>query len=162
MITLCHTHTHKKVVLRVLCSVSPFNDFRPLAGWVEVTGNGEALDKDDLHTREPITAWNMQYRHNNKDLSHPQQLSAGMHVNTRYINSTRGTSSKKDAPRWHTHTHIYIYPTIRAHSVTQVLMMMMMSWCLMPSDVIWHIRDKLWPIPKHGSIKSTYVRCMRV
>ena len=41
-------------------------------------------------------------------------------------------------------------------------MMMMMSWCLMSSDVIWHIRDKLWPMPKHGSIKSTYVRCMRV
>ena len=40
--------------------------------------------------------------------------------------------------------------------------MMMMSWCLMSSDVIWHIRDKLWPMPKHGSIKSTYVRCMRV
>ena len=29
---------------------------------------------------------------------------------------------------------------------------MMMSWCLMSSDVIWHIRDKLWPMPKHGSI----------
>ena len=42
------------------------------------------------------------------------------------------------------------------------LIMMMMSWCLMSSDVIWHIRDKLWPMPKHGSIKSTYVRCMRV
>ena len=39
---------------------------------------------------------------------------------------------------------------------------MMMSWCLMSSDVIWHIRDKLWPMPKHCSIKSTYVRCMRV
>ena len=37
-----------------------------------------------------------------------------------------------------------------------------MSWCLMSSDVIWHIRDKLWPMPKHGSIKSTYVRCKRV
>ena len=24
--------------------------------------------------------------------------------------------------------------------------------CLMPSDVSWHIRDKLWPMPKHGSI----------
>jgi len=44
----------------------------------------------------------------------------------------------------------------------QGLMMMMMSWCLMSSDVIWHIRDKLWPMPKHGSIKATYVRCMRV
>ena len=30
--------------------------------------------------------------------------------------------------------------------------MMMMSWCLMSSDVSWHIRDKLWPLPKHGSI----------
>ena len=38
----------------------------------------------------------------------------------------------------------------------------MMSWCLMSSDVIWHIRDKLWPMPKHGSIKATYVTCMRV
>ena len=28
----------------------------------------------------------------------------------------------------------------------------MMSWCLMSSDVTWHIRDKLWPMPKHGSI----------
>ena len=32
------------------------------------------------------------------------------------------------------------------------MMMMMMSWCLMSSDVIWHVRDKLWPMPKHGSI----------
>ena len=30
--------------------------------------------------------------------------------------------------------------------------LMMMSWCLMSSDVSWHIRDKLWPMPKHGSI----------
>ena len=29
---------------------------------------------------------------------------------------------------------------------------MMMSWCLMSSDVSWHIRDKLWPMLKHGSI----------
>ena len=43
-----------------------------------------------------------------------------------------------------------------------ITLVMMMSWCLMSSDVIWHIRDKLWPMPKHGSIKATYVRCMRV
>ena len=30
--------------------------------------------------------------------------------------------------------------------------MMMMNWCLMSSDVMRHIRDKLWPMPKHGSI----------
>ena len=29
---------------------------------------------------------------------------------------------------------------------------LMMKWCLMSSDVGWHIRDKLWPMPKHGSI----------
>ena len=26
------------------------------------------------------------------------------------------------------------------------------KWCLMSSDVSWHIRDILWPMPKHGSI----------
>ena len=31
-------------------------------------------------------------------------------------------------------------------------LVLMMKWCLMSSDVIWHIRDKLWPMPKHGSI----------
>ena len=40
-------------------------------------------------------------------------------------------------------------------------MMMMMSWCLMSSDVIWHIRDKLWPMPKHGSIRKVYA-CLAV
>ena len=38
-----------------------------------------------------------------------------MRVNTRYINSTRGTSSKTDAPKWRV-----LYPTFQAHSVTQV------------------------------------------
>ena len=28
----------------------------------------------------------------------------------------------------------------------------LMNWCLMSSDVSWHIRDKLWPMLKHGSI----------
>ena len=27
-----------------------------------------------------------------------------------------------------------------------------MKCCLMSSDVSWHIRDKLWPVLKHGSI----------
>ena len=39
-----------------------------------------------------------------------------------------------------------------SHSSCFMSVMMMMSWCLMSSDVIWHIRDKLWPMPKHGSI----------
>ena len=36
---------------------------------------------------------------------------------------------------------------------------MMMSWCLMSSDVSWHIRDKIWPMPKHGSI-NLYTICV--
>ena len=38
-----------------------------------------------------------------------------------------------------------------AMSVYRIIMMMM-SWCLMSSDVSWHIRDKLWPVLKHSSI----------
>ena len=30
--------------------------------------------------------------------------------------------------------------------------LILMSWCLMSSDFMRHIRDKLWPMPKHGSI----------
>ena len=30
--------------------------------------------------------------------------------------------------------------------------LMMNNWYLMSSDVSWHIRDKLWPMPKQGSI----------
>ena len=35
------------------------------------------------------------------------------------------------------------------------LPMMMMSWCLMSSDVIWHIRDKLWPMPKPSGFNNS-------
>ena len=38
------------------------------------------------------------------------------------------------------------------HSYALLVTLMTMSWCLMSSDVIWHIRDKLWPMPKHGWI----------
>ena len=34
----------------------------------------------------------------------------------------------------------------------RIELIMMMKWCLMSSDVSWHIRDKLWPMTKHGSI----------
>ena len=42
-----------------------------------------------------------------------------------------------------------------------VLRHWLLSWCLMSSDVIWHIRDKLWPMPKHGSIRKVYA-CLAV
>ena len=40
-------------------------------------------------------------------------------------------------------------------------LLLFLSWCLMSSDVIWHIRDKLWPMPKHGSIRKVYA-CLAV
>ena len=32
------------------------------------------------------------------------------------------------------------------------LLLLLLKCCLVSSDVSWHIRDKLWPMPKHGSI----------
>ena len=46
-------------------------------------------------------------------------------------------------------------------SLLQTTQMLLLSWCLMSSDVIWHIRDKLWPMPKHGSIRKVYA-CLAV
>ena len=34
----------------------------------------------------------------------------------------------------------------------------LMKWCLMSSDVGWHIKDKLRPMPKHGSINLYRLR----
>ena len=45
----------------------------------------------------------------------------------------------------------WIRPTLGASKgcpLCHVTMMMM----IMSSDVSWHIRDKLWPMPKHGSV----------
>ena len=35
---------------------------------------------------------------------------------------------------------------------TDLLKIALVKCCLMSSDVTWHIRDKLWPMPKHGLI----------
>ena len=43
------------------------------------------------------------------------------------------------------HSSLYIWSSDRFSG--QVV-----KWCLMSSDVKWHIRHKLWPMPKHGSI----------
>ena len=37
-------------------------------------------------------------------------------------------------------------------NTSDIYRILVMSWCLMSSDVSWHIRDKLWPMPKHGAI----------
>ena len=51
-------------------------------------------------TGEVISTENTSHKYNNKDPSHLQSLSPGIHVSTRYINSNRGTSStsSEDAP----------------------------------------------------------------
>ena len=54
-------------------------------------------------------------------------------------------------------------PRTSTSTLTQLLSseLLLLSWCLMSSDVIWHIRDKLWPMPKHGSIRKVYA-CLAV
>ena len=49
-----------------------------------------------------------------------------------------------------------VYAAVTRSLLMGSLCSLMMSWCLMSSDVIWHIRDKLWPMPKHGSIKNPH------
>ena len=80
----------------------------------------------------------------------------------------------------HTHTHTHtrtnghlksINNTLYADDITHrspfvdkylcLFLKLLLSWCLMSSDVIWHIRDKLWPMPKHGSIRKVYA-CLAV
>ena len=61
----------------------------------------------------------------------------------------------------HTHTHTPAHTRTRTHTHTHTHTQkrpaapwwwLVVKWCLMSSDVSWHIRDKLWPMPKHGSI----------
>ena len=54
------------------------------------------LTPQNQHTRELISAQKTSHKHNHKDLCRLQKLSTGMQVSTRYINSTRGTSSNRD------------------------------------------------------------------
>ena len=51
------------------------------------------------HTRELISARKTSHKHNNTDLSRLRRLSSGMHINTRYINSTSGTPSAINSTR---------------------------------------------------------------
>ena len=85
-------------------------------------------------------------------------------VHTYFISEPCEVPLLNDSSHWvHELEFAYCnYESVIINWCGQDAMMMMMSWCLMSSDVIWHIRDKLWPMPKRGSIKSTYVRCMRV
>ena len=55
-------------------------------------------------------------------------------------------------------THIV---DIHKFTLSEMSLLLLLSWCLMSSDVIWHIRDKLWPMPKHGSIRMVYA-CLAV
>ena len=48
--------------------------------------------------------------------------------------------------------HTCLYCSFHCASSVALRPQMVMSWSLMSSDVIWHIRDKLWSLPKHGSI----------
>ena len=47
-----------------------------------------------------------------------------------------------------------VYSVLYSCYTHSQMLLLLLSWCLMSSDVIWHIRDKLWPMPKHGSIRK--------
>ena len=56
---------------------------------------------------------------------------------------------------------VWIIQNSEVRRCNSMKVMLLLSWCLMSSDVIWHIRDKLWPMPKHGSIRMVYA-CLAV
>ena len=118
------------------------------------------------HTRELLSTQNTWYKYNNKDLSYYGNSHLAC---TRYINSTKDTSSNLfsiifQKTKNESGQNKCIYICLSQHfmlistfcfttsSTVVFLLVMMMSWCLVSSDVSWHIRDKLWPMPKHGSI----------
>ena len=55
--------------------------------------------------------------------------------------SRRAWFSVASRPHWNRKAHYWTESPGR-----------LMKCCLVSSDVSWHIRDKLWPMPKHGSI----------
>ena len=59
------------------------------------------------------------------------------------------------------HLHLAEWPGSFTCYCGNTGVLLLLSWCLMSSDVIWHIRDKLWPMPKHGSIRKVYA-CLAV
>ena len=50
----------------------------------------------------------------------------------------------------------------RTYSDSACPILMMMKWCLMSLDVSWHIRDKLWPMPKHSQYFFTSTETRRL
>ena len=66
-------------------------------------------------------------------------------VQVQYCFTSTGTirTIRDGEPRKSTSTFTQLLSSVRT---------LMMKWCLMSSDVSWHIRDKLWPMPKYGSI----------
>ena len=73
-----------------------------------------------------------------------------LHCCWRTTTTTRSKRRPTCSAQLHLPTHDLFWAKLRVQLHLPPLMMM--SWCLMSSDVSWHIRDKLWPMPKHGSI----------
>ena len=69
-----------------------------------------------------------------------------MHANKRYINSTRGASSKKDASQWHT------YLTFQAHSATLTDVYLMCVFVYLCVEPVSRSKDYAWSWIKIGSI----------
>ena len=59
-------------------------------------------------------------------------------------------SSEPPTPTPHPPSYHFSLCLLLPNAVSMVRALM--KWYLMSSDVSWHIRDKLWPMLKHGSI----------
>ena len=71
--------------------------------------------------REFISGRKTSHKHNNQGLSGLQQLWLGMPVNTRYTNSTRGTSSKKACPCVVSHYFMRSWRHVFKHKTEPIL-----------------------------------------
>ena len=90
-------------------------------------------------TRELICTRKTSHKYSNKDPSCLKQISPVMLVNTRYITTTKGTSSKKDASQWHMYLPFHAHLAFMWHLWRTNLLL-----CL----VILHRRSGPCPVSK--------------
>ena len=103
-----------------------------------------------LNTVTVTTQWSSQHsdRHNTVIVT-TQRLNT-VTVTRQWLNTVAVTTVNVTT-QWLSHHSDCHNRRTPARRTRRHSMMMMMNWCLMSSDVNWRIRDKLWPMPKHGS-----------
>ena len=72
------------------------------------------------------------------------------HVNNNTVHNLKQEPNCRRKLAWNVENNIRMH--VFWSACRSVQHCFMMKCCLMSSDVSWHIRDKLWPMPKHGAI----------